>query len=224
MKPATPLCLLLAVSLAMPCVAADSGGTVLNVSSGGAPLADLEVALNAANTGKVSLGRTNAQGDLALALDAANLGKARVQVVSEDCPKKDDRVWLIGPGGQLPPARSGCNRKVLGAFFWGTPRVSVDLLAGVVAQGGGPRYPKVPLAITAVGGVLTLYGLVSKKNICGGQDLGPSCNERRTGILVAGLVITAGGVALWKFGKNRSAVGEAVFVPGGVMIRQKIKF
>ena len=71
---------------------------------------------------------------------------------------------------------------------------------------------------------LTIYGLVSKKNICGGQDLGPSCNERRTGILVAGLVITAGGVALWKFGKNRSAVGEAVFVPGGVMIRQRIGF
>lgn len=226
MKPATPLSLFLAASLATPAVAADSvaAGTVVNVSSGGAPLAGLEVVLSAANTGRVSLGRSDAQGDVTLALNAANLGKARVQVVSEDCPGKDDRAWLIGPGGQLPPAPSGCNRKVLGAFFWGAPRVSVDLMAGVAAPGGGPRYAKVPLALTAVGGVLTIYGLVGKKDVCGGQDLGPSCNERRTGILVAGLVLTAGGVALWKFGKDRSAVGEAVFVPGGVMVRQRIGF
>src|SRR4029079_2329330 len=227
MKPAAPLSLLLAVSLALPCAAADAPATatVLNVSSGSAPLADLEGALNDANTGKVTLGRTNAQGDLTLALSAANLGKARVQVVAEECPKHG-RVWLVGPGGQLPPAPSGCKRRILGAFWWGTPRVSIDLMGGVVAGSGGGllHAPKLPLAITAVGGVLTIFALVSKKNICGGQDLGPSCNETRTGVLVAGLALTAGALALWHFGRNRAAVGEVAAVPGGVMVRQRIRF
>jgi hypothetical protein len=224
MKPATPLCLLLAASMAVPCAAADTpaGNTVLNVTSGGLPLAGLEIALDAANTGKVALGRTDAQGDLALALDAANLGKARVKIVSEECPKGDRRLWLIGPGGQLPPAGSGCDRNVVGSFAWGSPRVSVDLLAGVAE--GGPRSSKLPLAITALGAGLTIYGLVGKKNVCDGQSQDPGCEQTRTGVLVAGIVLTAGGIALWRFGKNRSAVGELAFVPGGVMIRQRVGF
>ena len=224
MKPATPLCLLLAASLAAPGAAADAptGNMVLNVTSAGAPLADLEVVVNAANTGQVTLGRTDAQGDLTLALDAAKLGKARVKVVSEDCPNKDNRIWLIGPGGQLPPATSGCDRNVVGAFVWGSPRVNVDLLAGV--DQAGPRSSKLPLALMAAGAALTIYGLVGKKNVCDGQSQDPGCEETRTGVLVAGIVLTAGGIALWHFGKNRSAVGELAFVPGGVMIRQRVKF
>jgi hypothetical protein len=224
MRPATPLRVLLAASLAAPCAAADTpaGNTVLNVTSAGSPRADFEIAFNAASTGMVTLGRTDAQGDLTLALEAANLGKAPLKVVSEECPSRAGRLWLIGPGGQLPPAASGCDRNVVGAFAWGSPRVSVDLLAGVVE--GGSRSSKLPLALTLVGAGLTIYGLVGTKNVCDGQSQDPSCEQTRTGVLVAGIVLTAGGIALWYFGKNRSAVGELAFVPGGVMIRQRVRF
>lgn len=230
MKPAGPLCLVLAASLALPCAAADSGtGTaVFNVTLNGAPVAGLEITLNVANTGKVPLGRTNARGDVTFALDAANLGTARVEVVSESC-RPQERVWLVGAGSELPAPPNGCTRRVVGAFSWGDAHVSVDLMGPVAAvpeaSTPGPPPPKFGLAIAAVGGVLTIFTLLSKKEVCSVEAFGQSCsNETRTALLVAGLGLTAGGLALWHFGKRRQAVGELVPVPGGVMVRQKVRF
>lgn len=209
----------LAVVLAVPSAspAADAGRATLHVSREGAGAAGVEVALMAANLGKVSLGTTNGQGDVSFALSAANLGKAKVETVTEECATRR-RVWLLGPGGELPPAEQGCRRRRAGFFLWGDDsRVSFPSVAA------GNPYFKPAVGLMAGGAALTLFGLVSKKNICGGENLGPSCNETRKGVLVVGVAALAGGAVLWKLGQGKAAA-ELAPVPGGIALQGRVKF
>ncbi|MBI1874088.1 MAG: hypothetical protein HYZ58_08840 [Acidobacteria bacterium] len=109
----------------------------LRVQNKGVPAQGVEVALYAANQGKVSLGATASDGSLDFALSAANLGKVQVDVIVDECPD-GSRVQLVAPGGPLPPADDKCRRRRLGAFRWDRARrIVIDVTGGVTVTGGG---------------------------------------------------------------------------------------
>ena len=226
--------LVLAFAMAVPLngiAVADSGGQVqLSVSKNGAPDAGVEVALNAANLGKVALGTTDAQGGASFALDAANLGKARVQVITEEC-KDRDRVWLVGPGGEMPPESKDCRRRAAGAFFWGASKLSVDVSRGAVATAGetgkrGVSTRTLGVALVAVGGAVAIFGFATKSKEPGVTDCateGQSACSTRTGVGIAGLAIAAaGGFVLYKSGHSSA---EVTFPAGrGIGLQQRFRF
>jgi hypothetical protein len=221
-----------ALAMAIPVdgvMAAGAERVQLVVTKGGVPDAGVEVALNAANLGKVALGTTDSQGGVSFALDAANLGKARVQVITDECPTRD-HVWLVSPDGQMPPEAKDCKRRVAGAFFWGNTRLSVDVARGTVTATGekpkGGSNKTLGIALLGVGGAVAIFGFATKSKEEGVTDCateGPSACSTRTGVGIAGLVIAAaGGFVLYK--SSRSSA-EITFPGGrGFGIQQRIRF
>jgi len=213
-------------------VAADSGRMDVAVTKGGAPATGIEIALNAANMGKVALATTDAQGKASFALSAANMGKARVQVVAEECPS-GDRVWLVGPDGKLPPEQTGCSRKVAGVFIWGeATRLSVDVARGTAVAAdseashkSATSNRKLGLALVGAGAAVTIFGLATKSKEEGVTDCstqGESACSTRTAVAVAGLAIAAaGGFILYRNSRSSAAI---TFPAGGVGIQQRIRF
>lgn len=109
----------------------------LSVEKNGAPLGGVEVALHAANQGKVDLGVTASDGSLDFAISAANIGKVSVDVVVEECPD-GIRVHLIAPRGQLPPEQDKCTRHVIGAFRWDrVSRVVINVAGDLTVTDAG---------------------------------------------------------------------------------------
>ncbi len=224
----------LAVVLAFPVdalLAAEAGSVEFAVTKNGAPDAGVEIALNAANLGKVALGTTGSEGSASFALSAANLGKARVEVVTEECPTAD-RVWLVGPGGQLPPETEGCKRRAAGGFFWGQSHISVDVARGtVVARAGetaktGPSGRTLGLALVGVGAAVAIFGFATKSKEAGVTDCateGQSACSTRTGVGIAGLAIAAaGGYVLYR---NSHSSAEITFPAGrGIGLQGRIRF
>jgi hypothetical protein len=119
----------------------------LAVKSDDAGLAGADVALVLANMNKVSLGKTDAQGnvpspfDLANgaragipALELANLGKVPLHAEVDDCEDGSRQVYLVGADGKLPPTPPKCKRRRLsGTFFWTAKKlVTVDLTKGML--------------------------------------------------------------------------------------------
>lgn len=224
----------LAILLAVPAdglMAADAGGgrLDLSVTKNGAPDAGVEIALNAANMGKVALTTTDSAGNASFAFTAANLGKAQVQVVTEQCPT-GDRVWLVGPDGKLPPEGKDCKRRKAGAFVWGeTAHLNIEI-PGAAAPTSGPNGGSgkaLGIGLLAGGAVLAVVGFGTQKNDF--PDSGFTCDEapsqcsKRTGLGVAGLVVAgAGGFLLYR---NSRARTDLLFPAGGGWgIRQTIQF
>jgi hypothetical protein len=223
----------LAVVMAAPVdglLAAEAGRVQFDVTKNGTPDAGVEIALNAANLGKVALATTDPQGGATFALDAANLGKARVEVVTEECPT-GDRVWLVGPGGQLPPETKECKRRAAGGFFWGSSHLSVDVARGkVVASSGETKSASsnrtLGLALVGVGAAVAIFGFGTKSKEPGVTDCateGQSACSTRTGVGIAGLAIAAaGGYVLYR---NSHSSAEIAFPAGkGIGFQERIRF
>jgi hypothetical protein len=101
---------------------------------------------------KVSLGKTDEQGktmptpDVGAAasgnpaLNLANLGKVELHAEVDECVNGKKQVYLVGPGGQLPPPSKDCKRhRLAGSFFWGqAAQVLLDLGLGTVTTAGRP--------------------------------------------------------------------------------------
>jgi hypothetical protein len=135
-----------------PAATAPAAGQQVTLAANGAPLAGADVALVLANMNKVSLGTTDSQGktspalDLANAapgnpgLDLANLGKVELHAEVDECANGKRQVYLVGPGGQLPPPAANCKRHLLaGTFFWGaTSTVVLDTVLNTLVARGGP--------------------------------------------------------------------------------------
>jgi hypothetical protein len=224
----------LAVVLAAPVdglVAAEAGSVQFDVTKNGAPDSGVEIALNAANLGKVALATTDSRGGAAFALDAANLGKARVEVVTEECPTHD-RVWLVGPGGQLPPETKECKRRAAGGFFWGQSHVSVDVSRGTVvaradeASKSGRSSRTLGLALVGVGAAVAIFGFATKSKEPGVTDCateGQSACSSRTGVGIAGLAIAgAGGYVLYR--NSHSSAEITLPAGGGIGFQERIRF
>jgi hypothetical protein len=127
-------------------------GQQITLAANGSPLAGADVALVLANMNKVSLGTTDSQGktnpalDLANAapgnpaLNLANLGKVELHAEVDECVNGKRQVYLVGPGGQLPPAPANCKRhRLAGTFFWGaTSAVVLDTVLNSLVASGGP--------------------------------------------------------------------------------------
>jgi hypothetical protein len=122
----------------------------ISLADNGNPIAAANVALVLANMNKVSLGTTDDQGKTSPALDLANanpgnpalnlanLGKVPLHAEVDECSDGNKQVYLVGPGGKLPPPGRNCTRKILsGTFFWGqTSRVLLDVARGTLLTGG----------------------------------------------------------------------------------------
>jgi hypothetical protein len=135
---------------------AEATGQQITLAANGSPLAGADVALVLANMNKVSLGTTDSQGKTSPALDLANaapgnpalnlanLGKVELHAEVDQCVNGKQQVYLVGPGGQLPPVAANCKRhRLAGTFYWGaTTAVVLDtILNTLVAQG-----PPIPAA------------------------------------------------------------------------------
>jgi hypothetical protein len=125
--------------------AAPSNATSVALENNGQPISGADMALVLANMNKVSLGKTDPKGapptspfDLAngggasVGLDLANLGKVPLHAEVDECEDGSRQIYLVGPGGQLPPPPKHCKRKRLdGDFYWGKPQqVAIDVGKG----------------------------------------------------------------------------------------------
>lgn len=124
----------------------------ITLAANGAPLAGADVALVLANMNKVSLGTTDDQGKTSPALDLANaapgnpalnlanLGKVELHAEVDQCVNGKQQVYLVGPGGQLPPPAANCKRhRLAGTFYWGaTTAVVLDTILNTLTTQGGP--------------------------------------------------------------------------------------
>ncbi|GAC1661034.1 MAG: hypothetical protein NVS9B4_12740 [Candidatus Acidiferrum sp.] len=123
-----------------------SPGSQIVLQDNGQPVSGADVALVLANMNKISLGKTNEQGEQASALDLANasataaapaldlanLNKIPLHAEVDECEDGTKQVYLVGPNGTLPPPRKNCKRKRLaGEFFWGkAQRIALDVARG----------------------------------------------------------------------------------------------
>ena len=149
------LVLTLPLQAAMP-----AAGQQITLAENGTPIASADVALVLANMNKVSLGKTDAQGktnpaldpanrgDANSALSLANLGKVELHAEVDECGNGTRQVYLVGPGGKLPPPTQDCKRHSLaGTFIWGaTTDVVLDLLQGTLQAKGVPVATRQPAA------------------------------------------------------------------------------
>jgi hypothetical protein len=219
--------------------AAPAGAVEVAVTKEGAPAAGVELALFAANLGKVPLGTTDARGDSSFALDVANLGKVPVEVVADQCPD-GDRVYLVASGAQAPEAGEDCKRRVVGVFTWGDARrLGVDLASGAlaveprapspVASGGGANpHAKTSLIIGGTGLAILVGGLVIKKNKY--PDSGLSCSQApsqcgvNTALVLLGTAALVGGGVYYYLGQNKTAATQVAIGPRTFVVRQTIRF
>jgi hypothetical protein len=132
--------------------AAPTPAQQITLAANGAPLAGADVALVLANMNKVSLGTTDTQGKTSPALDLANaapgnpalnlanLGKVELHAEVDECVNGKQQVYLVGPGGQLPPPPANCKRhRLAGTFYWGvTTAVVLDTVLNTLIAQAGP--------------------------------------------------------------------------------------
>ena len=148
----TPTAIVVALGTSLDVATSSASSTVsreelskLAVKSADTPLAGADVALVLANMNKVSLGKTDVQGNLPSpfdlangggtpALDLANLGKVELHAEVEECEDGSRQVYLVGADGKLPPPPKKCKRRRLGGvFFWSAGKlVTLDLSKGML--------------------------------------------------------------------------------------------
>jgi FecR-like protein len=136
-------------------VAQTIDSTAIRLMDKDRPIADALAMLALDKTTPASLGKTNPQGEADLTFNAlksskvrlttagaapwelTNLVKLILSVEVETCRDGSHTLFLVGPEGELPRARSGCERKRMdGPLTWGHPRQEIiDLDRGKITDG-----------------------------------------------------------------------------------------